>query len=265
MSTYSTNIVISPFVFETIVSAFRHNHIPFKVERHGTMFDTPNAILIIRSSRDIFRNKCQTRLMKAIKSVKKQVYVYLHDAIDTGDVKNDNVLENYKGDMFDESDLNYIKIRYYAAYPRKENNNYLFIVGELQNHITLFNNIKYVISHTHVIYYLLYNKLLIRSIQIDRQTYNVACSLMSDDEIKQLHEYYEISISDKIDFDVERNCYIGGEHVSTATFFLRLKKQGLPGGHRRPCRIVDGFTKKCDECSSIVYVDKKHNCIMLLK
>jgi hypothetical protein len=100
---------------------------------------------------------------------------------------------------------------------------------------------------------------------------NRAYVMMTDEEIYLLHSYLIISIDELV--DANNICYITQNTFNDRylfTHFMKnvpLQKLSLTDNiDRNPCRIIDGITIKCPNCSNIVFIDnyiiRKHNyCI----
>ena len=174
---------------------------------------------------------------------KKKVYIYLHDA-----EGKDDALEHINAHFGD---------RYYE----EEYNDYEFIVGDFKNLVHRLHNFRYIVKDERAFYSLYTEKIPIKTISIERQYYDKAIIVMTDDEIKEMHDYYDINILDKIDFNVESDCYLSIKKniLDTINYTIKLKVIGLEGGHRNPCRIIKGMTEVCGKCMNIIYVNKKHS------
>ena len=113
----------------------------------------------------------------------------------------------------------------------------------------------YIVKDERAVFSLFTEKIPIKTFYIERQYYDKAILVMTDDEIKEMHDYYDINILDKIDFDTSSDCYISIKKNihDTTNYIIKIKVIGLGGGHRNPCRIINGLTKVCDKCMNIAY------------
>lgn len=111
---------------------------------------------------------------------------------------------------------------------------------------------------------ILQNKLII--INID--TYKRAIVIMTNEELEILHKYNINIIEGKIESSLNI-CYITQDTFRERELFtFRIDYIPLNGGNRSPCRIVEGVTVQCPNCSHIVYYNsdgtlRKHSkCII---
>jgi len=229
---------------DTVKKVLINNMIPFHISRNGTVFDTPNAVIIVRNTLSLLHEKAEFILMNAVMSFKKKVYIYLHDA----EGKDD--------------DLHYINKYFGDNYEKEEYNDYEFIAGDFKNLVHRLHNFRYIVKDERALFSLYTERIPIKIISIERQHYDKAILVMTDDMIKEMHKYYDINILDKIDFDVESDCYLSIKKNirDIINYTIKIKVIGLEGGHRRPCRIINGMTEVCGKCMNIVYVNKEHHC-----
>lgn len=229
---------------DTVKKILINNMIPFHISRNGTVFDTPNAVIIVRNTLSLLHEKAEFILMNAVMSFKKKVYIYLHDA----EGKDD--------------DLHYINEHFGDTYEKEEYNDYEFIVGDFKNLVHRLHNFRYIVKDERALFSLYTERIPIKMISIERQYYDKAIIVMTDDMIKEMHKYYDINILDKIDFDVESDCYLSIKKNirDTTNYTIKIKPIGLMGGNRTPCRIINGITEVCGKCMNIVYVNKEHPC-----
>jgi len=105
-----------------------------------------------------------------------------------------------------------------------------------------------------------------KKIRMGEQTYNASIAIMTDEEIERLNRY-DLVLTDEDELaGLDHICIIGKEgfskkHNPVFEFVEKINYIPLPGGKRRPCRLVDRVTMICSDCDSIIYERFKDECI----
>ncbi len=113
-------------------------------------------------------------------------------------------------------------------------------------------------------YPIIKEKLIITTVE----TYKRAIAIMTDEELTTFHKYNINIIDNSLSSNINI-CYITQDTFRERELFtFKINYVPLNGGNRAPCRVVDGITTQCPNCSHIVYYNpdgtlRKHsNCVM---
>ena len=99
---------------------------------------------------------------------------------------------------------------------------------------------------------------------ITERDYYRAISLMTDDELSNLHRYTFELVTSADDIKCDIVCIVTRQYLGPKVFTWYIKYIPLSVENRIPCRIIEGYTDRCLKCARIMYVNflTDHHCIM---
>ena len=108
-----------------------------------------------------------------------------------------------------------------------------------------------------------------KKIHLNKQSYEKAIVILTDIEIDNLKQYHQVDrrpndAHREIKYEPRKNDRkshdVGDLTNIIHNFPYMIEKEKSIVGARKPTRVVNGYTEKCNACETIVFVSKKGKC-----
>jgi hypothetical protein len=239
---------------ELLCQTLTFHHIPFNLKhKKDNIIIIPNGVIKVKNFQTI-RNK--TDIMDYIKQLNNLSSQYNMPVFGFNINIDINSFINYHDFyQFINSSINIdtLRIKVCSSLDEIIVGDYCYAIrntGAIWTLVTLFDNFYPIIQNTMII--------------ITSETYKRAIIIMNDIELEFFHKFNINIIEGDINNSLSSTTNINTISIIYITqdtfrerelFTFKIDYVPLNGGNRSPCRIIDGITTICPNCSNIVYIN----------